>query len=262
MQTDFAQRWKAHRCTYRPVGEVIATADYEVAAIPDDTTAKRFVLEHHYAGSYPAARYRYGLYRGAELGGVAVFSVPFQPKALACVPGDNAERVELGRFVLLDAIPANAESWFIARCFEALRREGILGVVAFSDPSQRHDEAGALVFRGHVGTIYQATNAVYLGRSKSRTQLLLPDGTILHRRALAKLRARDRGWRYVAAMLQRHGADALTEHEDALAWLGRWMPKLVRPALHPGNHKYAWALRGRDRKRLPAGQPYPKFHMA
>lgn len=38
---------------------------------------------------------------------------------------------------------------------------------------------GALVFGGHIGTISQAHNAVYLGRGTARTHRLLPDGTVL-----------------------------------------------------------------------------------
>lgn len=259
MIVDGAQRWNRGRSSYRPAGEPLRTVDYDVASIGSDNVAKAFVLEHHYAGSYPAARFRFGLYHRAQLCGVAVFSVPFQPLALACLPGTDAERVELGRFVLRDEVPANAESWMIARCFELLQREGIAGVVAFSDPCRRVDAAGALVFRGHVGTIYQATNATYLGRSKSRTQMVLPDGTLLHRRALAKLRTGERGWRYVAAMLTRHGADELVAPAHADEWMAEWLPRLVRAQLHPGNHKYAWCLRRRDRGRLPASKPYPKL---
>lgn len=259
MIVDGAQRWTSGRCTYRPAREVIDTGRYEVAAIPDDTTAKRFVLEHHYSGSYPAARFRFGLYHGSELAGVAVFSVPFQPMALACLPGEVEAKAELGRFVLLDEVAANAESWFLARCFEQLRADGLAGVVAFSDPSQRRDAAGELVFRGHVGTIYQATNATYLGKSKSRTQLVLPDGTILHRRTLAKIARRDQGWRYAAAQLERHGAVPLRPTDDARAWLTHWLGMLARPEIHRGNHKYAWTLNRRDRRHLPASLPYPKM---
>ena len=37
---------------------------------------------HHYSRSYVAARRRFGLYRGGQLQGVAVFSQPVQEKAL------------------------------------------------------------------------------------------------------------------------------------------------------------------------------------
>ncbi len=35
---------------------------------------------------------------------------------------------ELGRFVLLDSVPANGESFFLGQCFTLLRREGLAGV--------------------------------------------------------------------------------------------------------------------------------------
>jgi hypothetical protein len=54
-------------------------------------------------------------------------------------------------------VPGNGESWFIARCFERLRREGFVGVVAHSDPLRRTRADGTVVCPGHVGTIYQAS---------------------------------------------------------------------------------------------------------
>jgi len=259
MITNVVQRWSSGRASYRPAGETIDTRNYEVAAIDDDTTAKRFVLGHHYSGSYPAARFRYGIYFGQFLCGVAVFSVPCQPLALACLPGDDSERIELGRLVLHDDVPANAESWFIARCFEQLRAAGIVGVVSFSDPARRVDADGGVVFPGHVGTIYQATNACYLGRSKAETHRMLPDGTIFHRRAMAKIKHREAGWRYASAILVRHGAAVLDEADDAASWLALWLGRLTRPLRHPGNHKYAWTLQRRDRRHLPTSLPYPKL---
>jgi hypothetical protein len=46
------QRWQNHRDSYRPAGEVIDPRRYEVARIDDDTTAKAFVLQHHYSATY------------------------------------------------------------------------------------------------------------------------------------------------------------------------------------------------------------------
>jgi hypothetical protein len=257
-----AQRWRNQRDSYRPAGEVIDTSRYEVAYIPGDTEAKSFVLAHHYSGSFPAARFRYGLYRGGELLGVAVFSVPAQPKCLDVAPGERDEKVELGRFVLVDDVPANGESWFIARCFDELRRAGLTGVVSFSDPARRLNARGEPVFGGHVGTIYQATNATYLGTSKAETRRVLPDGTVIHGRALTKIRHRRQGWRYAAAQLERFGALPLRADEDAVLWTARWVTALTRPLRHPGNHKYVWALHKRDRRRLPGGLPYPKKVLA
>ena len=152
-------------------------------------------------------------------------------------------------------MPGNGESFFVARCFAALRREGVSGALAFSDPTERVDEVGRTVKRGHLGYVYQATNAAYLGRSKARTLRLLPDGTVYSERAASKLRAGDSRWRSAAAPLVRHGAP--TPSAGFLReWLEEWLPKLTRPMPHPGNFKYAWALN--RAVRLPAGLPYPK----
>ena len=249
------QRWRDRRSLLRPAGEVIDPRAFEVAEISDDTTPRTFVEQHHYSGSYPAARFRYGLYERDELVGVAVFSHPSNPLALRPLP-TGLESTELGRFVLLDRVKGNGETWFLARAFELLRREGLAGVVSFSDPVPRTTTDGRLVLRGHVGTIYQAFNGVYLGRARSDTLRLLPDARTLHNRALAKLRGRERGWRYVVARLVAYGAPAPANDLDA--WIEEWVPRLTRKVRHPGNHKYVWAFDRRLRKRLPASKPYPK----
>jgi len=215
-------------------------------------------VDRHYSHSYPAARYRYGLYLKGVLTGVAVYSVPSNYAALDCLPGSRDERIELGRFVLAPEAKANAESWFAARTFECLRREGLAGVLSFSDPEPRTNAAGEVLFGGHIGTIYQSLNARYLGRATARILRLLPDGTCLNARAISKLRAGDKGWRYVAEMLERHGAGELPSFESRIDWLDEWLPKITRPMRHSGNYRYAWALNKRDWKHVPPGQPYPK----
>lgn len=252
------QRWRERCDLYRPAGEPIRTSEYDVAAIPDNGTAKEFIVRHHYSGSYPAARLRYGLYRHGALVGVAVYSHPCSDRVLTSVfPGRATDHVELGRFVLLDEVPGNGESWFLARTFELLRREEIAGVLSFSDPLPRALADGRVVMPGHVGTCYQASNAVYLGRGESRTLLLLPDGHALHNRALQKIRSLSHGWRYASAILERAGAEPFTP-DDPVGWLERWMPQLTRRVRHPGNHKYAWAIDRRLKLFLPPSLPYPK----
>ena len=106
------QRWRLGLAAYRPPDEPIRTADYDVAELTDDTLAKGFVVRHHYSGSYPAARWRFGLFRQGVLQGVAVFSHPCSDRVLTSVfPGRATHSVELGRFVLLDEVPGNGETW-------------------------------------------------------------------------------------------------------------------------------------------------------
>lgn len=259
MICEVVQRWRGGRDSYRPAREVVNVRELDVDAIADDRTARAFVREHHYSGSYPAARFRFGLRSRGELVGVAVFSQPINDATLACLPGDALERVELGRFVLLDQVGANAETWFIARCFEALRRAGMVGVVSFADPQPRHGADGAVVFPGHVGTIYQAANGRYLGRSKPDTLRLFSDGRCLHRRARQKVLSGTRGWRYVAALLEQYGAAPIVAGEDLRTWAQRWIAALTVEQRHGGNHKYAWGLSAAAARHLPSTLPYPKF---
>jgi len=252
------QRWRYGRTLYRPPDEVIKTSEYDVALMVGDTEAKRFVTTHHYSHSYPAARFRFGLYHKGILLGVAVFSVPCNDLALTTVfPIPPTLSVDLGRFVLLDCVPGNGESWFLARCFAALRTQGLAGSISYSDPLPRRSIDGTVVFRGHIGTIYQACNGVYLGRTNPRTIHALPDGSVLSARTIQKIRTQERGWKYGAEILQRFGASPLTG--NPASWLAHWLPKVTRTLRHPGNHKYAWALDRSLRKTMPSSLPFPKL---
>ena len=195
---------------------------HEVALLADDTTAKRFVVAHHYSKSYPAAQWRVGLYgTGGRLVGVAVFSVPVRAEVLA--------------------------------------------------PFPRTRRDGETVFAGHVGGIYQKKAAHYLGQARAHFVDLLDDGRILSPRAVAKVRARDRGWEYVVGDLIEAGArpPADTATPEALAtWLAAELPRITRHVKHPGNHKYAFPIAtgrlgdalGRDlAKALAEVRPYPRL---
>lgn len=260
MIVNSCQRWRARRDSFRPAGELFNPRSFDVALIESDRVARSFVEEHHYSGTYPAARRRIGLYEHGELVGVAVFSVPSNTLALAPLKGGLEHNVELGRFVLLDGVRANGESWFLARCFELLRRDGFAGIVSFADPEPRSRADGSLVFPGHVGTIYQATNAVYVGRATPRTLRVLPDGTVFSARAASKIRRRERGWRYAVEQLVAHGAPAPTG--DLGLWLSMVLPSVTRAQRHGGNHKYLFGLHWTTRRDLPRSRPYPKIARA
>lgn len=108
MITEVVQRFTERRASYRPVGETICAAAYDVVELADDATPRAFVERHHYSGSYPAARFRFGLYQRGDLAGVAVFSVGASGAAHRAVwpTLEPREAVDLGRFVLVDSVPA------------------------------------------------------------------------------------------------------------------------------------------------------------
>jgi hypothetical protein len=254
MITTHAQRWRSGSASYQPAGSVIRPSDYDVVEIAEDV-AKAFVIEHHYSGTYPAARRRFGLYEHGTLVGVAVFSHPCNEKTITNVFGCSraADGLELGRFVLLDRVPANGESWFLARCRQALRHDYV-GVVSFSDDTRRATSTGEICFAGHIGTIYQASNAAFLGRGTARTLRLLPDGKVLSDRTIQKIRSGERGQQYAIEILQSYGAGPVYGWQSD--WLATWLPRLTRTVKHPGNLRYAWSFSKAVKLESLA---YPKF---
>lgn len=263
MITDVTQRWKGGRVSYHPAGEAIRTTDYDVWRVWADDEVKAFTLEHHYAGSYPAARQRFGLWRKGQLVGVAIFSHPTNDATLTGVfPGDAAESIELGRLVLLDQEPCNCESFFVGECLRVLKKMGIIGVVSFSDPVPRWN-GDELVLPGHAGIVYMATNALYLGRATPRTLHTFADGTVFSARTEQKIRAKERGWGHAVEQLVKRGASAPPDGEAALlSWLRTWKARLTTRSRHGGNLKYVFPLGGkaveRHVRRVATVKRYPK----
>ena len=260
------QRWLYRKDRYRPDGETINTRLYEVAEIGTGH-AKAFVQLHHFSGpnSRVYDRFRYGLFTAGRLVGAAVFSHPVNEKIFSVFPGSIRQSLELGRFVLLDEVPGNGESYFLGRTFDLLRRATdpktgellhMQGVVSFSDPTTRTTSDGALVFAGHLGTIYAAHNATYVGRATPRTLRLWPDGHVVNSRRLQKIRSGEKGSKPAIQEIRSFGADEIWD--DRAAWLNHWLNRLTRRLHHPGNHKYLWGLSRRARLLLPDSLAYPK----
>lgn len=257
------QRWRNGRERYRPAGERFDTSRASVEVL-DETQAKAFTCSHHYSGSYPAARMRAGLFvknrfEREQLVGVCVFAEPTHP---AIVPNyfgvPSKAGTALARLVLLDEVPGNAESWFVARAFRKLKRdlEGVQGVLSYSDPVARVNHAGELVKRGHVGVVYQALNAAYLGRARGGIQILATDGRVVNRRTLSKLRNDESGAAYAYEQLRKLGAPERHRLEGGREYTDRALREGgFRLQRHPGNHVYAWWLG--DRRARPQWKPLP-----
>lgn len=260
----WCQRWRDGTHSWRHVRDGGFDASrYEVAPL-DESSAKSYVVRHHYSHSYPAARLRYGLFERDRLSGVLVLGVPMQASVLTnFFPRLEPfyESLELSRMVLADRVPANGETWFMGRAFRHAARAGVLGLVCFADPVGRM-ASGRLVFPGHVGICYQAHNAAYLGRSTPRTLVVLPDGTTLSARARQKVVAQERGHEYVEQLLVRHGARPLDGRDDPARWLAEALASVGATRLrHGGCHRYGFRLGPRARRiHLPAvpASAYPK----
>lgn len=163
--------------------------------------------------------------------------------------------------VLADEVPGNAESWFLARVFEAAAERGLRGVLAFADPVPRHT-TGRILFPGHTGHVYAAANAAYLGRATARILTVLPSGVVLSARSAQKVRAGERGHAHVERQLVQLGATPRRASADPAAWLTDALNEIGASRIrHGGNHRYAFRLgrtaRLRARVRL-ALKPLPR----
>lgn len=276
MITDHCQRFTLGRESRRPAGELIKTAAFDVAPLATAADAEAFVELHHYARSCSSTAHRFGLYKAGALVGVACFGPPPSMNAHRAVFPTLSikEAVTLGRLVLLDDVPGNGESWFIARCFELLAspalyrpldrhgdpRQPIIGVESCADPQPRTTLGGDLIFRGHLGTIYCATNGRYVGRTQDSTLRLLPDGTCFSKRTASKLLKGERGNGRAISELMRWGAPSPASGEPIAAWLSTWRAQLTRTLRHRGCFRYLWCLDRRRRREVLSAPslPYPK----
>ena len=296
MQLDLqiaCQRHRDGRTSYTPVRPFADFSKLAVAQIANETEAKPFVEQHHYAGSFPAAIASFGLFesRGyhqrAELVGVATFSVPMNVASdakAALMPGERA--CELGRFVLLDHIGTNGETFLLGHARRSLDKAKTFVcpsskaprplypiILAFSDPVPRATATGAITFRGHIGKIYQAGPhggintglGLYLGRGTAKTMWLTQDAIAIVDRTLNKLRNAESGARHVYELLIRHGAPQIKAGESDKAYVSRALSSgAFRKVYHRGNHRYVFSAGSHKRRKevqtaLNRNLPYPRW---
>lgn len=256
-------RWLKRRSGDAPAA-IFDPRIHHVEEITRDV-ARTFVELHHYSGTFPAARCCVGLYRSrgglwsSELVGVAVFSEPTNRKVIPAyaLDADPADGAELGRLALLDFVEANGESWFVTRARRiAADKLKLRALVSYSDPLARIKDTGEVVMPGHVGQVYQATNAIYCGRATARTIYLTADAQVISGRALSKIRQEEKGHDYAEAQLAHSTGLTRRPGESGEAYVRRCLATL-RPVKHPGNHVYLWVDRGM--RTVPA-LPYPRRH--
>ena len=189
--------------------------------------AKHAVMRWHYSRAMPASKlvrigvWEDGRFRGAILYGVGANRHLARPFGLEITQACELVRVALapGR--------AHPTSRCLAISLRLLRRQspGLEIVVSYADTKE-----------GHLGTIYQATNWLYLGASTQ--PYLRVKGKIEHPRSL----------------YDRYGPRG-----QSVPWLRRHVdPRAERVAM-PAKLKYVWPFDPALRSELAAvAQPYPK----
>ena len=131
-----------------------SVADMTVSRVPPKDV-NEFCRRWHYTSHGGATSWSYGLWDGVVLVGVCSYNMPTMD-ACSCVFGaDEWRRVlHMGRLVCADEAPRNSESRLIA---------GSLRHLSIDLPDIRAVLTYAAQSQGHVGYVYQATNAIYTG---------------------------------------------------------------------------------------------------
>lgn len=139
--------------------------DYKITSIKSSETYE-WLLYKHYAKRIPSISYSFGLYYKSELIGICTFGIPASPSLCMGVCGEKYRDnvLELNRLCLNDHKVKNLTSYFVSNCLKLLPDNKI--IVSYADTSQNHH-----------GYIYQATNFLYTGKTKERTDIGLEDGS-------------------------------------------------------------------------------------
>lgn len=134
-----------------------------------------FIKKHHYSHTHPGGiDFSFGLTYNDILAGACVFGYMAGNPKYAIIKGVDPHKFrELMRLVLLDEVPKNSESKFIAWCLRYLKKNTDLeAIVSFADPKFNH-----------TGTVYKASNWFYAGKQKPDRPRLIINGEEVHPRS-------------------------------------------------------------------------------
>ena len=148
-----------------------------VKAIPSEL-ASPFIMNIHYAHRTPCIMYAFGLFVNGDLVGVCTYGMPASPYLCMGVAGkeNKGKVIELNRLCFLPGKNGeNNASMLVGRSLKMLPKN--LFVVSYADTG-----------KGHVGYIYQATNWIYTGMTKQRTDMYSDSGHSRHNCENRKMR--------------------------------------------------------------------------
>lgn len=193
-------------------------SDFEVRKL-SRTIARPFISHLHYSGGCGIACTAWGLFHSPtnELLGAIAFQTPISENVRDSIFGPvvcdcGADRLnrecnrddchliyphhhrgehvtELHRLATKEKCPPNTESWFISRALKRLKehKPKYWAIISMADSSE-----------GHKGTIYQASNAIYYGKTGKETFYIDENGDLRPPRIcgenIYKSEAKERGW--------------------------------------------------------------------
>lgn len=141
----------------------------------EKSIADAFVLQKHYSRRASIFWAGFGLEEDGKITGVAVYGQPSPPIQRHAFHDRDFRLYELAR-VVVQSKTKNASSFLVANSLKMLEPKPC-AVVSYADMEQNH-----------CGIIYQATNWIYTGATKSHDKSYIVDGKRTHPMTL-----RDRG---------------------------------------------------------------------
>ena len=117
-------------------------------------------LKKHYAKRIPSISYAFGIYVDDAMIGVVSYGVPASNNLTEGICGAEykSDVLELNRLVINSNAPKNSASFLVGNSIKMLPKNSI--IVSYADKGQ-----------GHNGYVYQATNFLYTGATKERTDI-------------------------------------------------------------------------------------------
>jgi len=132
--------------------------NYKVKSIKSEV-CKDWLLNKHYAKRQCSISFSFGLFDNKILIGILTIGKPASnPLCIGVCGKENTQFVyELNRLCVNDNLPKNTLSFFVSQCLKMLPK---MILVSYADTSMNHN-----------GYIYQATNWIYTGKTKERTDI-------------------------------------------------------------------------------------------
>ena len=165
-----------------------------VVAPIDKKAAAPFIELKHYSRSMSIFWAAFGLFEQGILQGVVVYGQPSPSIQQYAFQDRDFRLYELSRLVVQTPLK-NAASLLVGRSLKLLPEQPC-AVVSYADTEQNH-----------CGIVYQATNWLYTGATKSHDKLYLIDGRRVHSMTL-----RDRGITAPAKWAKANGIEPVPPH--------------------------------------------------
>ena len=137
--------------------------NYSVQQIEYKDT-KHLILNVHYAKRMPSISFAYGLFEEKDFVGLVSYGSPASPSLCKGILGEQYRDlvIELNRLVLVNN-KRNEASYLVAQSLKLLPKPRC--IVSYADTHQ-----------GHAGCIYQASNFLFTGTTKARTDMAGKNG--------------------------------------------------------------------------------------